>query len=470
MKTFVALLAGGAVLAAVAATEATTLRAGDPGTVTHGTTTVLVSDIPEDAAPYWPWVSVEDFFSRSGLSWADMTPVGGLECSSSEPGSEVIKVSDGKNDRCFVVIKPQSLTAPAPVVFFAHGSGGSAANCAEGVDEHADTWVKLAMRHNFIYVCGEAVIQSATNNITGKSMQGGTWNLPEVFNDTSGRQCDGGSGSEAAYMQAVWAAMAAKPDEFDLTRRFVNGCSEGSAFSQWHAVCLHESDPTSISAFITHSTGLKIKGDGNTLPPCSSDPSYTWGECPTCKCVNRQADAARAVPAHVSVWVLLLVALVLFAWLLLLLLLVLMLVVVVVVSCRAVTCVLVHRYWPTVPGKFDGLKACINDNFDDPSSSDPFFYKTSVQMAKYYAQFGSRYNTTFLDGGHCKQHSFEDMAACLDDGTGRLLGKPSTNCTDVAPDTNYTCAQQLANGHCSKPWMDGHCCKTCFNCSVSCSN
>jgi hypothetical protein len=40
------------------------------------------------------------------------------------------------------------------------------------------------------------------------------------------------------------------------------------------------------------------------------------------------------------------------------------------------------RYWPTVPEKFDGLKACIFDNTEDPQPNDPLFYQTSVQMGK----------------------------------------------------------------------------------------
>jgi hypothetical protein len=400
-------LLSGTVIVAVAAGSSP--LAGEPGTVTHGTTTVYRKDIPENAAAYWPWSSKKDFFSNSGLSWREMSDAGELRCSSSEPGAKVFTVSDGEHDRCFVAVKSENLTTAAPVLFFSHGSGGSAANCGEGVDEHGNTWVKMALRHNFVFVCGEAVIKSVTNNITGAPMQGGIWDIPEVFNDTSSRQCEADSGSEAAYMKAVWEAMDAKPNEFNTSASFHIGCSEGSAFSQWAAVCRHESDPQKISAFTTHSTGLKVKGDGNTLPPCYRDPTYTWGECPTCK------------------------------------------------------------YWPTVPGKFEGLKACINDNTADPSTTDPFFYRTSVQMAKYYEQFGSRYNTTFLSGGHCKQHSFAEMADCLDDNTGRLLG-PKGQCTDIPPDDKETCSQQAAAGKCVKPWMNGYCCKTCFDCDASCAN
>merc|ERR1712139_473308 len=55
-------------------------------------------------------------------------------------------------------------------------------------------------------------------------------------------------------------------------RIFTSGCSMGSAFSGYMGNCLKQWDPTQISAFATHSTGLKYKGDGNRLPS-------NWGEC-----------------------------------------------------------------------------------------------------------------------------------------------------------------------------------------------
>merc|ERR1712118_523695 len=40
--------------------------------------------------------------------------------------------------------------------------------------------------------------------------------------------------------------------------------------------CLKKWEPSQISAFATHSTGLKKKGDGNRLPE-------NWGECDGCQ-------------------------------------------------------------------------------------------------------------------------------------------------------------------------------------------
>jgi hypothetical protein len=287
----------------------------------------------------------------------------------------------------------------AQVLFYAHASGGSAYQCGQVADLTGLTWVELAQQSGFAFVCGEAVQQQATNNITGQIITGGIWELPEVFNDTSGRHCTDAE-IEMVYMDAVFAQMAtlvrrapvssrgttchlskylheclhglahsgalrkrnglrgylllrvaitvappavsvricltttrraaarccvcvtarthartnarthactpkhaqyiintqqsnsrthararAQP-ELDLSRTFFHGCSEGSAFTQWQGVCRHVEAPSYVSALATHSTGLKVKGDGNILPPCPEDPQYTWGECPECMCVR----------------------------------------------------------------------------------------------------------------------------------------------------------------------------------------
>merc|ERR1719232_858134 len=67
---------------------------------------------------------------------------------------------------------------------------------------------------------------------------------------------------------------------------FTSGCSMGSAFSEWAGICMFsdwfQSNPGfAISAFATHSTGLKIKGDGLHFPPALDGTS--WGECDGCE-------------------------------------------------------------------------------------------------------------------------------------------------------------------------------------------
>jgi len=91
------------------------LAPGAPGTVTHGSLTMLASEVPDDAPPHFPWRSKEDFFRYSGLSYDDMTPSGIQNCASTAPGTTVYNISDGENERCFVAIKSPSIKTPAPV-------------------------------------------------------------------------------------------------------------------------------------------------------------------------------------------------------------------------------------------------------------------------------------------------------------------------------------------------------------------
>merc|ERR1712113_453783 len=67
------------------------------------------------------------------------------------------------------------------------------------------------------------------------------------------------------------------------SRIFTMGCSMGSAFSEYMSSCIKADKPEVISAFATHSTGLKVKGDGNKFPKATLDRQYEWGECPTCQ-------------------------------------------------------------------------------------------------------------------------------------------------------------------------------------------
>merc|ERR1712190_385581 len=137
----------------------------------------------------------------------------------------------------------------------------------------------------------------------------------------------------------------------------------GSAFSEYISSCIKEDKPEVISAFATHSTGLKVKGDGNKFPKATLDKQYEWGECPAC------------------------------------------------------------QYFPFKPRAFNdslGLKACIFDNSGDPSTADPLFFRSSNALADEWKQLGMNTETHFGDGGHCEIHSYQEIVTCLDDGTNRL--------------------------------------------------
>jgi len=171
-------------------------------------------------------------------------------------GGEVVTLSDGKNQRCIAVITPSSAKSPMPVLFWFHGAGGNAGHCGSN-----SKLVAQAEQHGFAYICGEAV--------------GGEWDIPAKITDETGTPCDSSDSSEVGYMQAVMKHLD-QSGKYDTKRVFTSGCSMGSAFSGYMGNCLKQWDPTQISAFATHSTGLKKKGDGNKLPS-------NWGECDGCQ-------------------------------------------------------------------------------------------------------------------------------------------------------------------------------------------
>jgi len=178
-------------------------------------------------------------------------------------GGQVVSLNDGKYARCMSVITPSSAKKPMPIVFWFHGSGGNAGHCGSN-----SQMVSLAESTGFAYVCGEA-----TQNVFGN---GGQWNIPAEINDDTGTPCSNSDSVEIGYINAAIAHFAKSPGTYDTSQIFTSGCSMGSAFSGYIGNCLKQANPNQISAFATHSTGLKVKGDGNRLPE-------NWGECDNCK-------------------------------------------------------------------------------------------------------------------------------------------------------------------------------------------
>jgi hypothetical protein len=242
------------------------------------------------------------------------------------------------------MITPPSAKKPMPVLMWFHGAGGNAEHCGGG---GANSLAGLAEKNGFALVCGNAIE--------------GQWQIPEVFNDTTGPKCTKDY-SEIRYLADIMGELEQHKDTYDTSRIFTSGCSMGSAFSIYSSQCLQTMYPNAITAFATHSTGFKEKGDGNKLPPDNYNKKYTWGECPN--------------------------------------------------GCK---------YWPTSLPKKSSMKACIFDNAQDPNANDPTFYHTSVQLNKVWTAAGNKAETHFGQGGHCQIHSFAAIVDCLDDGTHRLV-------------------------------------------------
>eukprot|EP00931_Biecheleriopsis_adriatica_P069155 TRINITY_DN43029_c0_g1_i1.p1 TRINITY_DN43029_c0_g1~~TRINITY_DN43029_c0_g1_i1.p1 ORF type:complete len:319 (-),score=53.48 TRINITY_DN43029_c0_g1_i1:11-967(-) len=299
---------------------------------------------------YLPVVTCEAF------DWEVNATAAGLQCSvNGDADGQVVTFSDGMQDRCMAIIAPAARTQDVAaekmsVLFWFHGSGGNAAHCDD------IPLASLAKQHGFALVCGEAVH--------------GHWNIPHIITDATGTPCKDSDSFDRPYIKNALAELE-KLGRFDTSRVFFSGCSLGSGFSIYTSTCTKQDAETAghISAFATHSTGLKIKGDGIRWDCCSSIESCT--DC---------------------------------------------------------------QYFPAKPFKVPstdsiGLKACIFDNNEDrlppdPTSSDPFFYFSSKQLAAHWARLGNKVETHFKPGGHCQDIPFADIAKCLDDGTGRLLKGP----------------------------------------------
>jgi hypothetical protein len=81
-------------------------------------------------------------------------------------------------------------------------------------------------------------------------------------------------------------------------------------------------------------------------------------------------------------------------------------------------------YFPAYPQAYKdslGLKACVFDNTEDPSSQNPFFYLSSKQLAQTWKRLGNRVEEHYSSGGHCQIQNYSQIVACLDDATGRLM-------------------------------------------------
>jgi hypothetical protein len=72
---------------------------------------------------------------------------------------------------------------------------------------------------------------------------------------------------------------------------------------------------------------------------------------------------------------------------------------------------------PVVPTS--GLKVCVTDQTEDGLGFD--FYQSSINLCTAWRAAGMACNATYYSGDHCMTHSYDELAVCMDDGSGRLL-------------------------------------------------
>jgi len=268
------------------------------------------------------------------------------KCGTYQDQGTVHTASDGiYNDRCYSLITPETQFKSLPILFWFHGAGGNAHDCGGARGEEGITMYELAQKNGYALICGEAL----------QVDHPGQWDIPEVIDDNND-YCSQTASTDMVYIMDVIQNLSLD-SRFDLTRIFTAGCSMGSAFSQFISGCL-KMNGFDISAYATHSTGLKVKGDGLKFPGDWHSPGIMWGECDCCK------------------------------------------------------------YFPSRPRSWKsegGFKACIFDN-----TGDGDFYTSSKNLVDIWQQYGNVAESHFLSGGHCQIHSYVDIVDCLDDGTGRL--------------------------------------------------
>lgn len=299
------------------------------------------------SAPYWTAAS------------GNTSTVNSPDCHDADDiHKKVFTFNVGTHTRCMTVTTPADVHSSMPILFWFHGATSSSRNGG------CSTLSDLAEELGFVLVCAEAL-----QNIFG---DGGQWLWPEVTNEKTGTQCDS---EDLLYVSIALKTLRAESNIYDTSRLFFAGCSMGSQFSLYTSICLKQQSPGNVSAFATHSSGLKVKGDGLQFPRDIYNRQYQWGECPDC------------------------------------------------------------QYIPAVPHAFHdelGLKACIFDNTGDY----PEFYWSSAHLAYYWEKNNMPAEVHMDDaGGHCVIPSFMEIVRCLDDGTGRLLQangrKNVSNLTDV---------------------------------------
>jgi len=201
----------------------------------------------------------------------------------------------------------------------------------------------------------------ASQDIFGK---GGQWAIPTSQTVSTGTRCDPEDSVDISYMRGVFRSVRQDYSALvDVQSIFLAGISMGGAFSEYMSMCMNKELGTEhVYAFASHSTGLKEKGDGLPFPRDIWKNNTVWAECADC------------------------------------------------------------GFFPFVPEKTNGtMKACLFDNTDDPTQSDPFFYKSTLNMKEKWEGLGNVAEVHEGVGGHMAIHSFSNIMACLDDGTGKLL-------------------------------------------------
>ena len=359
--------------------------------------------------------------------------------------SRVIEVSDGTNNRCASVVIPDVDEADQklPILFDFHGAGGNAANypgnksglegsswadiaadgqfalvggealqftnddrrlqdikvtpdcvecfvdagclkdmekCSDCMDKNRDNCARSCMPAPFPYakeaICGKQEDEEdkyredkEDEDDIARAWIGGLWQIPEVQNDETGIVCDWENNVDLLYITAVLEELETMED------------SDGNLLFDTDRVFVTGcSMGSAFTIFVTQClhqqnpdrvSAFATLGTGLKVKGDGNNFPGDAGECDDCK------------------------------------------------------------YFPAPVVPTEGLKLCIDNGDRDPSEQDPYFYRSQLALEQAWRDADMVVETNYHDGFHCQALSFDWMAECLDDGTGRLIKGNDITCTLV---------------------------------------
>lgn len=225
-------------------------------------------------------------------------PAGAPPRSFPEAYSHVLTTSDGAFERCFVVHTPPRAPRTAadgryPVLLWFHGLSDGANGCGWRADNvRGRNLAEVAWEAGVALVCIEALAYDGRPNGQQRGVGVASnarvnasfyWAVPEVQSAASGgTRCAKSDSRELVMAEKVLEWLADRPDTYNLDKLYLAGESVGGAAAQYLGVCLHAATRWRPKALSTHSTGLKVKGDGIEFGRMPMMPWHHVAECDGC--------------------------------------------------------------------------------------------------------------------------------------------------------------------------------------------
>jgi len=303
--------------------------------------------------------------------------------------------------RCYSAVAPARPKRKLPVVIWFDGVGcslgrvgpeddrrkGTKSMAELAVDAKPRSWCRNTTKCSPWGTGGFALVAPEPLRFAGgtKAHKHTTcmWDIPQPLNAKSGMKC--AKSRDYALMLGVIKDLKARP-EMDMDHVYLLGESLGADAAAFWSICLRESNALgshALRSFGMHSSGLKIRGDGNDQDPLPSKPKYSYGECKHCK------------------------------------------------------------YYPVVPSKQPGLKACLFASPYDEETKKRGGDTIAEQFADHWKRAGNPAQLVLHKNPrvgkkspdqHCFWLSYSEMLSCLDNGSRTLIQPEPQSDDDDADD------------------------------------